>query len=239
MLLQREHARLGDSGKSDAQHNGGMESAAEWDRRLGWSRELVADDVGRRERALGRLAVARGRRDRALRELNAAWREKGLSGAKEEQARYAEARREVFPDALWDFVPGGVESGGLRYALLYLNWEARYPAEWTAAAKSWATKKALLWKLARAVPELSDAVIGELVELIRYAVCREHRCEDVGYALLARAVGEDRLRPVLAGLADDPVDTYRLRARYLLCLLDHPESPRPKAGQWRAWSAGE
>src|SRR5690606_23737640 len=38
MLLQREHARLGDSGKSDAQHNGGMESAAEWDRRLGWSR---------------------------------------------------------------------------------------------------------------------------------------------------------------------------------------------------------
>ncbi len=210
---------------------------AEWDRRLGWTFDLIAGDSERRRRARRRLAAAQERRDQALRDLNEAWRAKGLPAASEEQARYAEARRETYPDALWEFVPVDARSGrgGLRYAVLYLTWEARFPAEWTAAAKSWVTKRTLLWKLAGAVPHLPADVLDELVELVRHAACREHRCEDVGYALLARAMGEARLCPALTEIADHPDETPRLRARYLLWLLDHPGLPKPKANQWKSW----
>jgi hypothetical protein len=57
----------------------------------------------------------------------------------------------------------------------------------------------------------------------------------VRYAVLARSIGGARLRPLLAGLADDPVEIFRLRARYLGWLLDHPDLPMPKKSQWTAW----
>lgn len=115
------------------------------------------------------------------------------------------------------------------------EWESRYPYEWMAAAKSWGMKGAALQDLTMALPYLPAEVIDQLARLVCLAVRREHRCEDVRYAVLARAIGGVRLRPLLAGPADDPIEIFRLRARYLLWLLDHPDLPKPKKSQWMAW----
>lgn len=163
--------------------------------------------------------------------------EKGLSATDQAASRYIAERQMTLPDALWEFIPpwSYADWAGLKYVLLYLEWEAQYPDEWMASAKSWGTKHGLLHDLARAVPSLATEVIDQLVDLIGLAVRREHRCEDVGYAVLARAVGGSRLRRLLLELSDDPDEGFRSRARYLLWLLDHPEAPKPKVGQWKAW----
>ncbi|GAA0985150.1 hypothetical protein GCM10009555_060030 [Acrocarpospora macrocephala] len=214
-----------------------MESAAEWDRCLGWTFELISEDPVRREQARGRLRVTQDRRSEALYAFNEVWRDEGLSAADQAGARYIAERRRTLPDALWEFIPAEsyADWAGLKYVLLYLEWEARYPDEWMASAKGWGTKHDKLDDLARAVPHLATAVIDQLVDLISLAVRREHRCEDVGYAVLARAVGGSRLRRLLLEIADDPDEGFRLRARYLLWLLDHPEASKPKASQWKAW----
>ncbi|MFI6712966.1 hypothetical protein ACIBF7_41505 [Nonomuraea sp. NPDC050478] len=214
-----------------------MESAEEWDRCLGWTFELISEDPVRRERARGRLRVTQDRRSKALYAFNEVWRDEGLSAADQAGGRYVAERRRTLPDALWEFIPAEsyADWGGLKYVLLYLEWEARYPDEWMASAKSWGTKHGQLHDLARAVPYLATELIDQLVDLICLAVRREHRCEDEGYAVLARAVGGLRLRRLLLEIADDPDEGFRLRARYLLWLLDHPEAPKPKVSQWKAW----
>jgi hypothetical protein len=161
---------------------------------------------------------------------NEVWRDEGWSATDQAFGRYIAERRRTLPDALWECVPHDsyADWGGLKYVLLYLEWEARYPDEWTASAKSWGTKHTALRNLTMALPYLPAEAIDQLVGLIRRAVRREHRCEDAGYAVLAKAVGGLRLRRLLVEIADDPNEVFRLRARYLLWLLEHPVQAKSK-----------
>ncbi|MEV4455336.1 hypothetical protein [Microbispora sp. NPDC049633] len=197
---------------------------------------MISEDPARRRRALQYLQGSDERRAKALAEFNEVWQH-GESAGSEVLFRWCAERDRRLPDALWEYVP--VESyaqwGGLKYLLLYLEWESRYPDEWMANAKSWGTKGGGLRDLTRALPYLPDEIVDQLARLVSLAVRREHRVEDMRYAILARAVGGGRLRPLLAEIAGDGHEKIRLRARYLLWLLDHPELPTPKSSQWVAW----
>ncbi|MEU4540327.1 hypothetical protein AB0G15_36360 [Streptosporangium sp. NPDC023825] len=214
-----------------------MESAEEWDRRLGWTFELISEDPVRRKWALRLVRVIQDRYGEELHAFNEVWRDEEWSAADQEVGRSIAEPQRTLLDALGEFIPAGsyADWAGLKYLLLYLEWESRYPDEWMASAKSWGLKHGKLHDLARAVPYLTAEVIDQLVDLICLAVRREHRCEDAGYAVLARAAGGLRLRRLLLEIADDPDEGFRLRARYLLWLLDHPEAPKPKVSQWKAW----
>ncbi|MEV7907827.1 hypothetical protein, partial [Streptomyces anulatus] len=217
--------------------NGIMESVEEWDRCLGWTFELISEDPVRREWALRLARVAQDLTGEELHAFNKVWRDEGWPTADQEVGRSIEELPGTLLDVLGGFRPAEAYAdwAGLKYLLLYLEWESRYPEEWMASAKSWGLKHGQLDALARAVPYLATEVIDQLGDLICLAVRREHRCEDAGYAVLARAVGGLRLRRLLGEIVDDPDEGFRLRARYLLWLLDHPEAPKPKVSQWKTW----
>ncbi|MDX3386091.1 hypothetical protein PV682_32230 [Streptomyces niveiscabiei] len=80
---------------------------------------------------------------------------------------------------------------GLPYVLLFLEWEARYPLEWTQHAKAWGTKQGLIREVARARQEAIKAKLADLVEIV---VHRAYRCKDREYVRVARAVDSADLR---------------------------------------------
>ena len=212
-----------------------------WAERLGWAFDLISESLSDRRRAHARLLETQRRRSEALRHHNEIW---GQYENPEWHVRanlYHEARAHTLPDALWEGITWDELAGwgGLPYALLYLKWESRYPDEWFTYGKSWGTKHWLLNDFAKAAHLLPAEVTRLLTDLILHAVHREHRCEDVGYARLARTLDGPELRERLAGPAADPDDTYRRRAQYLLWLLDHPEAPRPRKRQWLIWLASQ
>jgi hypothetical protein len=82
--------------------------------------------------------------------------------------------RHMLRDPLWNRPPGALDDWpGFPYALLYLEWEARFPQEWTTHAKKWVPKALLIRKLA--VFDLAAAAQAKLGELIDLAVRRAYR----------------------------------------------------------------
>lgn len=116
-----------------------------------------------------------------------------------------------------------IDRGDLvHYALRYLEWESRYPADWQ---KSWHLKRALLWRLSRGpMCARHQAIAADVVVL---ATNRTQRCEDDRYIQLARTVDSGDLRVRLAEVGTD-------RARFLLYMLDHREL-RATPYSWRTW----
>src|SRR5262249_5564392 len=152
------------------------------------------------------------------------------------QKAYDEAASHCLPEALWNS-PFSGDIGtwpGLPFALLFLEWEARYPQEWTQHAKEWGTKQALIRELAAG--DHSQAVKGRLVDLVDLVVQRAHRCKDREYVRVARAMDGDDLRGRLdqARRSDNP--WAQLHAGYVLWLLDRPEIPNTRY-VWRTWLA--
>jgi len=211
-----------------------------WRERLGWSCDLIADSSLVRQRAHVRLAEVRRRCHEALRSYNEVWNQPTHPEYRSRLDCWVQSERYLLPHALWNR-PASVPLGtwaGLPYALLYLTWEARYPDEWFAHAKRWGTKKLLLNDLSRSIGSLPPDARDQVMGLIVMAVRRDHRCEDVGYATLARTLDGPELRVRLKAMAAEQDETHRSRALYLLWLLDHPEASRPKKSQWLSWLAG-
>ncbi|MEU2494222.1 hypothetical protein [Streptomyces sp. NPDC007883] len=121
---------------------------------------------------------------------------------------------------------------GLPYALLYLEWEARHPQEWTRHAKCWGTKQRLIRGLA--VVGHDGAVVRRLVDLIEIVVRRPYRCKDREYVRVARAIDSDDLRNRLATAAGSDSPWARRHAGYVLWLLERPEVPNTRR-VWRSW----
>jgi hypothetical protein len=125
------------------------------------------------------------------------------------------------------------------YAVLFLRWENTYPDQWRGARASgapWRRRKHVLRRFIRGgVPA---HVRGDVIELVAQAIAREHRCEDGGFAALARLVNGAELHSTLiaAEAADDPL--IRLRAQYVRWVVDHPAAPVTTAG-WRRWLASD
>ncbi|HEY9373081.1 hypothetical protein [Streptomyces sp.] len=223
----------------------GDDDARGWSARLGWAFGLIADDPAARAAALAHLDTARQNTWDALDRSNELWQltlplgteeqyqESAFKRAREE---YDDVRRYCLPDGLWEGASGvGIKSWpGLPYALLFLEWEARYPQEWTEHAKAWGTKQALIRRVA--VPDHHEAVREKLTRLVEIVVERAYRCKDREYVRVARAVDSDDLRRRLGKAVHSDNPWARLHAGYLLWLLDRPEVPNTRH-VWRAWLA--
>ncbi|MFD8307234.1 hypothetical protein ACFV29_33640 [Streptomyces sp. NPDC059690] len=216
-----------------------------WAERLGWAYGLTAPDAVDRAAALVRLDDARARVRRTRGHLNETWRLTAALGHEEQHREpaltaareaYDEALSHCLPEALWHRpVFGSISTWpGLPFALLFLEWEARHPQEWTRHAKAWGTKQALIRELA--ADDHSEAVEARLVDLVDLVVRRAYRCKDREYVRVARAVDGDDLRDRLdrAHRSDNP--WAQLHAGYVLRLLDRPETPNTRH-VWRTWLA--
>jgi hypothetical protein len=224
--------------------NADGEEARAWDSRLGWAHGLIADDPLDRAVAHVRHAQARERVGAAIKHYNEAFDlhrpvghiETWPPALLQAYEAYHDAMRHVLPDALWNRPRGALDDWpGLPYALLFLEWEARHPQEWTDHAKKWGTKEFLIRDLAAAeLPAAAQAKLGELVDL---AVRRAYRCKDRQYVRVARAIDGPELRTRLEAAADAENPWARLHAGYVLWLLDRPDLANSRR-TWEIWCAG-
>lgn len=154
-------------------------------------------------------------------------------------AAMRDAYERMFAAPIWHYLARGTTSEDLapfaRHAVLYLRWETEYPDEWAALGKSWAAKRHVLRTLAALGPTAQTH--GDLLGLVDAAIRREHRCEDLGYVKVARALHGPSVR-LIADWAEQDLDgLVRLRGGYLRWALDHPAAP-VTAASWRAWLRG-
>ncbi|MFI8203869.1 hypothetical protein [Streptomyces sp. NPDC085937] len=204
---------------------------------LAWAFDLVSPDPAERAAALDRHA-------RARREIEAAY-ERLHEGRfprlwfRARMRAYSNACGRCFPGALWSgrgYAHGKVSTWPqLPLALLFLEWEARYPQEWTEQAKAWGTKQALIRDLA--ATDHDQGLRAKLVDLVDLAVQRTYRCKDREYVRVARAVDGDELRDRLHRARCSGNPAARLHAGYVLWLLDRPEIPNTRH-VWRTWRSG-
>lgn len=219
-------------------------------RELDWVDDLVSPDPAARAGARARFRQTYDEFYRLQREINVVWATAGtlhprdralaartdrLLAAQQEAAGYS------LIHTLWRGWPAlyrgpewfrGDPAELVGYSLRYLEWEAWYPAEWH---KHWITKAGQLEALAGRADLGADAR-GRLVELVIAAVRRDHRCEDRGYALVARSIDDATLRGRLAAETRAAEEVIRWRAGFLLHLLDHRAEPAT-AGSWKRWLA--
>ncbi|MGV9558838.1 hypothetical protein [Streptomyces sp. NPDC003522] len=223
------------------------DDAGAWAERLGWAFGLIAQDPAVRGAALGHLAQAQRKVTDALARSEEMWLLTRSLGAEEQyrepafaqaRHRHQQAQRCLLPDGLWGGPVGGDLASwpGLPYVLLFLEWEARYPREWTQHAKAWGTKQSLIRRVARAGQE--EAVKAKLTELVEIVVRRAYRCKDREYVRVARAVDSADLRGRLDRAAGSDRAWARCHAGYVLWLLDRPDLPNTRR-VWQTWLAGE
>ncbi|MFD3837977.1 hypothetical protein ACFWWC_17195 [Streptomyces sp. NPDC058642] len=213
-----------------------VDDADAWHERLGWAYGLIASDPAERAAALVRLADAERTIQDAWDRLNKAWRRRYSLGRRAADRNYREVLRYSLPGGLWDRPAGSDLAAwpGLPYVLLFLEWEARYPQEWTQHAKEWGTKQHLIRDVA--VAHQDETVRTKLVDLIEIVVQRPYRCKDREYVRVARAVDSDDLRGRLETAVRSDTPWARRHAGYVLWLLDHPEVPNTRH-VWRTWLA--
>ncbi|MGW1591514.1 hypothetical protein [Streptomyces sp. NPDC002386] len=220
----------------------GVDDDHGWTERLAWAYGLMAPAPAERAAALDRLTAAQEQVESARLRLIKAWfptprlRRKARHRAAAQKA-YDQAASRCLPDALWIGPGSGEVNTGARlhFALLFLEWEARYPQEWTRHAKDWSAKDALIRKLATVNHD--GQVRGKLIDLVDLAVRRPYRCKDREYVRVARATDGDELRDRLQRAHRSGDSWAELQAGYVLWLLDHPEVPNTRH-VWRTWLAG-
>ena len=217
----------------------GVDDAHTWNARLDWAFGLIADDPADRAAALVCLADAQRGVGQALGRFNELLRSTlPLDGQNpallQAHEAYVAAGRHSLPNALWNRPPGDIRVWpGLLYALLFLEWEARYPREWTLHAKKWGTKERLIRDVA--VADHDDPVRTKLTDLVEIVVQRPYRCKDRGYVGVARAVDSQDLRARLGTASQSDNPSTRRHAGYVLWLLDHRELPNTLR-VWRTWA---
>jgi hypothetical protein len=220
----------------------------------GWVFDLIDPDPERRGPALARHHEAVGEWEKALGWVNDVWRRAGGTFTPAEPGLAAEMDQALTAQrcALEGMLPGLVgrfltawrpdEAADYRrlapFAVLFLRWEVRYPQEWREAGpwSPWGTKRAILRRFAKSGPP--PECTAALVDLVIEAVERENRCEDRGYALLARRLDGPQLRDRLDRSMSSVDGLIRLRAGYLRALLCSPKAPVTVAG-WRRWLASD
>ncbi|MFE2873611.1 hypothetical protein [Embleya sp. NPDC059259] len=209
----------------------------EWDARLGWMGALVSDDEIAHRRALDHyLRVARETREaRAAYDTVVLRVPRSVSAEETAWQRFRAAWLRTPAAALLAEPLAAAEVpdwGGLPYALTYLEWEARYPTEWTRHAKVWSTKQRLIRLLA--VPGHHAEARSRLVDLVEAVVYRRHRCKDREYSRIARVVDGEDLRARLTKAQDSGEPWTRDQAGHVLWLLHNPQIPINRTN-WFRW----
>jgi hypothetical protein len=217
-----------------------------------WVDDLISPEPAQRAAALIRFQQTNDAYWSVQHEINAVWAEAGgpsptkpRLAAKMSRLRAAQdeaAGRELMR-TLWDgwgYVDGGPEwfqgdpAELIHYSLRYLEWEVRFPGEWH---KHWSTKESLLKALAKR-DDLTAEHRSRLADLVTIVVRQQQRCKDGGYILVARRVADDPLRERITAEANATEQLTRLRALFLLHMLDHPELPA-KPRTWKRWLAAQ
>ena len=215
----------------------------------GWMFELISADPDRRGQAVRRhqeLDLAAMGADNALATI---WHRAGGQPADPRLAAQIDQAKAAMREAhrrCWVVTVGrwadGMEpdsAAGARLALLYLQWEAAYPAQWRASMRwsPWGLKKKVLRRFTTTAHQYGTEFRRALQDLIIAAVRRAHRCEDQAYGPLARALDDTRLRAGLDSAAPDNDLLVSHRARFLLWALDHVDIPVvPRS--WQTWLSG-
>ncbi|WP_201260772.1 hypothetical protein [Embleya scabrispora] len=212
----------------------------DWDTRLGWMSALVSDDEVAHRRALDRyLRVTRDMREaREAYDTIVLRVPRSVSAEEGAWRRFREAWLLTPDAALLAGSPPPAEVpdwGGLPYALTYLEWEARFPAEWTRHAKVWSTKQRLIRLLA--VPGHHGPARARLLDLVELVVYRRHRCKDRDYSRIARVVDGDDLRARLEKARVSGESWTRDQAGHVLWLLRNPQVPINRTNWFRWLSA--
>jgi hypothetical protein len=124
------------------------------------------------------------------------------------------------------------------YGVLFLRWELRFPEEWRESwnGSPWSAKEAVLATFCKCGPGSQTAPV--LDDLLIAAVGRVQRCQDRWYWQLARRIATPELRARLADAADDAIERTRLRARFVLWVIDHP-GERTGSAAWLRWRRTE
>jgi flagellar motility protein MotE (MotC chaperone) len=195
--------------------------------RYGWVHELVDDRPAVRARALARHRRLLGRA-----------RHHGHGGARTGTlADPVRAFTSLVPPS-WSSAPGTHDPEGharlAPYGLLFLQWEQRFPEEWRPAGwpfSLWPEKEAVLRAFCAGEP--TPLTGPALEDLLIAAVRRTQRCQDRRYWSLARRIDTPGLRGRLAEATAES-ETARLRAGYVLWLLDHPGQAAGSAA-WLRW----
>jgi hypothetical protein len=200
-----------------------------------WVFELVSTDDRVRGRALARHQSLITAASEANRWVNRVWAQAGTPAPEQPRlaAEMAQARaahrhylgQTIFElvGRLWDENPE-IREQHAPFALLYLTWERRHPAEWHARASNawspWSRKEGVLRNLAK--HGIPDVIMPRLTDLVVDVVRHPYRCKDWLYAPLIRRLrtGEfdQRLRDLHA--AADPM--VRSRAEFLRYVADNP-----------------
>ncbi|MEV5985841.1 hypothetical protein AB0L85_12565 [Streptomyces sp. NPDC052051] len=215
----------------------GIDDNHEWVEDLAWAYGLVSPDPAERAAALDHHARARTEAEAAFARCHEGPFPRLLFRTRMRTYRRAGGR--CFPGALWsgsEYTYGQISTWPrLPLALLFLEWEARYPREWTEHAKAWGAKQALIRDLA--ATDHDQQLRAKLVDLVDLAVQRTYRCKDREYVRVARAVDGDELRGRLHKAQHSENPAAQLHASYVLWLLDHPEIPNTRH-VWRTWRSG-
>jgi hypothetical protein len=218
--------------------------------------DLISPDSERRGLALARDAALDEDFRRALSRYNELWFKAGrtprpkdaalIAAMDQTRAAMSAAHERTLHGIVGAFIHARSEGGPdaherlAPYAVLFLKWENAYPDRWRAPRVSsgtpWGLKKRVLGRFCQAgVPA---KVRSDVIGLILRAVEREHRCEDGGFAALARAVDGGELRNALAKAERSHDPLVRLRAQYVRWIVNHPTAPVTTAG-WRRWLASD
>jgi hypothetical protein len=119
--------------------------------------------------------------------------------------------------------------------VLFLRWESAFPDECGRAGwrdGPWEFKAGVLSAFSVRGPVAGTG--PALEDLVLAAIHRRQHCHDRGYVPLARRMDGPVLRARLRDAAAHDEEQTRLRAGYLLWLLDHPDAGvRPS--NWRRW----
>ncbi|HEX5512414.1 MAG TPA: hypothetical protein VFX41_11920, partial [Actinomycetales bacterium] len=203
-----------------------------------WLFDLVATDQAVRGRALAHHQALVAAANEAQRRWNALWAVKRTAAPT--QPQLVAEMDQASADQLWHekrtiqgpigaflgSAPDDEVTQGLwaPFAVLYLRWEADYPAEWGAPESRmwspWGTKEVLLRRFDRG--GLPEDTRPQIAELILSALGRPYRCKDWMYARLVRHLDASFLdRVATLASADDPL--VRLRAQFVLHAVESHE----------------
>jgi hypothetical protein len=215
-----------------------------------WVFDLVARDDGVRGRALARHQTLMAASRAGQHWVNDVWERAGTStpaepdlAAEMDQARayHSSHRSQTIFGYLDRFLAAEPQDTATRamygpFVLVYLRWEGDYPDEWRSPDSNhgspWTCKEVVLGRLARyGVP---DEIRPATADLIITAIGRPYRCKDWMYGQLVRYVADAAFLDGAAALLDARDPLVRLRARFVLDLIEYPER-RVKRSTWRRW----
>ncbi|MFF5232518.1 hypothetical protein [Dactylosporangium sp. NPDC000521] len=144
------------------------------------------------------------------------------------------------PVAAYAAYTTGLTAGELRalepYALLFVQWQRQFPAEWSRVVPRWPRGA---WPgdafIRHGASEQARAVLEDLVlDAVHAGTGPHHVHSGRRHVKLARFLDGPSLRDRLRAAAGSPDQAVRFRVGYLLWLLDHPAA-NLTTRSWRRW----